>query len=207
MYYNSRREVLLQFIPEDSDCHLDVGCGEGGFLSALKELGIRELWGIEPHKKSADIAVSLGDINILNTTIEEALSKLPDVYFTSISFNDVLEHTIDPLTILKEAKSKLKPDGRIIVSLPNVRHITNLYNLLIRKDWRYTESGILDKTHLRFYTKKSMCKLVSDAGYNLTNIVGINRYESVVFRILNFITLGFFDDTKFLQYALTLEIE
>jgi methionine biosynthesis protein MetW len=86
--------------------------------------------------------------------------------FDVILFGDVLEHTRDPLSILKEARSLLKPDGQVIVSIPNVAHWRIRLGLVAGK-FEYTESGILDRTHLRFYTHRSATELLRAAGYRI----------------------------------------
>ena len=81
---------------------------------------------------------------------------LPDNNFDVVIFNDVLEHFENPWAVLENVKTKLNASGVVVASIPNVAYITNLVELILKKDWRYKpEGGILDKTHLRFFTKKS----------------------------------------------------
>jgi hypothetical protein len=80
----------------------------------------------------------------------------------------------DPDEFLQSIKIKLKSSGVVIGSIPNVRYLDNLFNLLIRKDWRYVDSGILDRTHLRFFTQKSLQQTFLSNGYAIEALEGIN---------------------------------
>ncbi|EKE07232.1 MAG: methyltransferase type 11 [uncultured bacterium] len=199
-YYTQTRPEMLKYIPDSAKKILDVGCGEGTFSKQLKEKNTREIWGIELDEKSAEIAkqkldkVFVGDVNSL-------MDKLPDNYFDVIIFNDILEHLIDPYQILNKIKTKLTPEAIIVSSLPNVRYLLNLVNLIFKKQWKYEDSGILDKTHLRFFTEKSIIDMFDSLNYELVKIEGINSIESWKFKVFNFLTFGFFSDTKHLQFA------
>lgn len=82
-----------------------------------------------------------------------------------------------------------------------MRYIHNLYELLVLKDWEYKDWGILDSTHFRFFTRKSMKRMFEDAGYTLLYQKGINETDSKKFKILNFLTFGLLNDTKYLQFV------
>lgn len=89
----------------------------------------------------------------------------------------------------------------VLASIPNVRHFYNLKALLNEKDWKYINSGILDSTHLRLFTKKSMKRMFEEAGYNITMQVGINKITSWKLKLFNILTFGFLNDTKYLQFV------
>ncbi|OGG41022.1 hypothetical protein A2118_02135 [Candidatus Kaiserbacteria bacterium GWA2_50_9] len=199
-YYAKARTEMLAFIPADAKKVLDVGCAEGVFSSLVKETFGAEVWGIELDTAAAACAqkhldtVLVGDITAL-------MEKLPDAYFDCIVCNDVLEHLVDPYTAVSALKGKLSAMGVLVFSLPNVRHLGNLKNLLIHRDWRYEDEGILDKTHLRFFTEKSIRRLFADAGYTLVTIRGLRPVRSWKFILLNLITLGSLSDARYLQFA------
>ncbi|MDD2656683.1 MAG: class I SAM-dependent methyltransferase [Patescibacteria group bacterium] len=199
-YYNQTRPEMLKYIPDSAKKILDVGCGEGTFSKQLKEKNTREIWGIELDEKSAEIArqkldkVFVGDVNSL-------IDKLPDNYFDVIIFNDILEHLVDPYQILNKIKTKLTPEAIVVSSLPNVRYLLNLVNLIFKKQWKYEDSGILDKTHLRFFTEKSIKDMFDSLHYELQTLEGINGIKSWKFKVFSFLTFGFFSDTKHLQFA------
>jgi 2-polyprenyl-3-methyl-5-hydroxy-6-metoxy-1,4-benzoquinol methylase len=203
-YYISERKEVAKFIDKNSGKILDVGCGVANFLNFFKKKGF-ETWGIEPVKDIANIAKNKAD-KILNETIESALPILPDNYFDYITFNDVLEHTKDPWIVLEKLKTKFNIGGKILASIPNVRFYTNLLNLFFKKDWKYEDVGILDKTHLRFFTKKSMVRLFTDSGYVVDKIIVINGPRKIHIRFIttlfNILTLGLFSDILYPQYLI-----
>ena len=124
---------------------------------------IKEVWGIEPVKKAGEVARGRLDKTLI-MTIEEAIPLLPDGKFDTIIFADVLEHLVDPEGVLINLKSKLAPGGEIFASIPNIRH-WYIFQQLLQGDWEYSEHGLLDKTHLRFFTKKSIVRMFKKCGY------------------------------------------
>lgn len=88
-------------------------------------------------------------------------------YFDYIICADILEHLSDPWVILNKIHKWLKDDGKIIVTLPNIRNYRILKDLVFLGKWEYKESGILDKTHLRFFTKSSFSKALSRADFEI----------------------------------------
>ncbi len=203
-YYTSDRKEVYNFIAGDHCKILDFGCGNGGFLYLLKKRNF-ETWGVEPIKEIADMASNKID-KIFNETAESSMPLLPNNYFDYITFNDVLEHMENPWNILKQSSVKLNKEGRILASIPNVRFYNNLLNIFLKKDWKYENAGILDKTHLRFFTKKSMFRLFIDSGYIIEKIVGINGprklYKVCTAFFFNIITLGFFSDIVYPQFLI-----
>ena len=165
----------------------------------IKEQIGAETWGAEMVPEIGEIAKIKVD-HILIGKIEEVIDSLPDSYFDCITFNDVLEHLLEPSAVLKLVKSKLSSNGIIIASIPNVRYISNLSELLLKKDWEYKDAGILDNTHFRFFTKKSMKRMFEHSGYKLLTQEGINGTNSLKFKFLNFFTIGFFSDAKYSQF-------
>lgn len=164
--YLERPEVVA-LVPV-ADRLLDVGCGRGGFGSALRRAGrVRDLWGIEPHPDAADEAKAHFDHVITGTYPDD----LPDgERFDVVVFNDVLEHMIDPGRALERTRQILTPDGRVLVSIPTIRYWPVLWDLVVRGRWTYTETGTLDRTHLRFFTRASAIALLETAGYQVERI-------------------------------------
>lgn len=199
-YYSQERPEMAALVPREIKTILDVGCGQGAFLKLVKERTGAETWGIEMEPEVAEVAKKYAD-KILTGKIENLTNSIPDTYFDCIIFNDVLEHLLDPTETLKMIRPKLSGNGIVIASIPNVRYFGNLYELLLKKDWEYKDSGILDTTHLRFFTKLSMKRMFEDAGYKLIRQEGIKKITSWRFRLLNLLTFGFLDDTKYLRFA------
>lgn len=173
-YYNNYRSEMNPFLPGSYETVLEIGCGEG--LYRQNCLPAAEYWGVEPHKESASKAMEK-IANVLNGTFEEVATKIPDSYFDLVICNDVIEHMIDPDVFL-EKKGKMKPGAMLVGSVPNVRFLPNLLELLVQKDWAYMDSGILDRTHLRFYTQKSLKRSLRNAGYSVELMCGINPLAS-----------------------------
>lgn len=199
-YYKNSRPEIIDFLPKNLSKILDIGCGQGHFLKLVKEKTGAETWGLEVVVSEANIAKNYLD-KILIGKVEDTLDFIPDAYFDCITLNDVLEHLIEPKDVLKLLNAKLTKNGIIIASIPNVRFIGNLKELLVKKDWEYKNEGILDSTHLRFFTKKSMVRIFEEAGYQIVKQVGINKINSWKLRTTNFITFGFLSDTKFGQFV------
>ncbi len=185
-YSTSFNPFVYAEIPRGSAC-LDVGCWTGNLGRELVNKKHCKVDGIDARKDVLIKAKGNGYNNtfLINLNAEDLdLDKLTKKY-NSIIFADVLEHLIDPETILSRLKKNLKPDGEIIISLPNVAFILNRLLLLCGR-WEYTEFGTLDKTHLRFYTIKSVVKMVEAAGYKTIKVKPYNQFG--VLRHLNFIT-------------------
>jgi len=93
----------------------------------------------------------------------------------------------------------------LVASIPNVRYYYNLLELIVGKDWRYRDAGVLDRTHLRFFTRKSLLECLANAGFEVEEFQGINRLKTRIlplkrlFRHLVFLLLG--DDVRYLQFA------
>ncbi len=202
-YYANARTEMLQFIPEKAQKILEVGCGEGKFSTILTEQG-KETWAIEPDKASADIAAKTLN-KVLYGTIDEKLSEIPDNSFDVIVMNDVIEHLTEPWDDIKKLKSKLKDDGVFISSIPNVRYAKNLFHVLFKRDWKYSDDRILDITHYRFFTKKSIRRLWEENGYSVQRMKGINRTKSFAYFpfavFLNIILFLSQLDVFYMQYA------
>jgi len=200
IYYINKREEMLQFIPEGSKKILEVGCGEGIFASAVKKKMNAEVWGVELSDDAAKKAEKVID-KVFHADFTTIINTLPQNNFDCIVFNDVLEHIPDPFTLLENIKVLLKENGCVVCSIPNVRYIGNLVELLLKKDWQYKDGGILDITHFRFFTKKSIERMFSNAGYELVRIEGINPTKSMKVKLLGWLSFGLFSDSKYMQFA------
>jgi len=200
-YHDSPRPEMLAFVPQQALRVLDVGCHTGAFGAAVKKKCGGEVWGIEPNAETAQVATQVLD-KVFNDIFTPAL-PLPDRYFDAIVFNDVLEHMVDPWSALKLAASKLRPDGCVLVSLPNLRHIDNLVHILRERDFNYEPAGIRDKTHLRFFTRKSLPRLFDGSGLVIEQIHGINEecFLSLPRRIAYFLFKSYLEDTRHIQFA------
>lgn len=142
---------------------LDIGCAGGYIGDYLVNKKNCEVCGIEPDLESYKIAKEKGYISILNKNIEDSLEseELENKKFDYIILADVLEHLVDPENVLFEVGDFLREDGKIIISLPNIAHYSIRFPMLFGQfDMR--ETGILDRTHLHFYTLESAKKLLEN---------------------------------------------
>lgn len=127
------------------------GFGYGGFIANFDHSV--EYWGVEPNSQAFEVS-SQKLFKVHHGIYDEVAEKLPDGYFDLVVCNDVIEHMIDHDEFLEKIKSKLTPNGYILMSIPNVRYLLNIKEVLIHQDWQYKDAGILDRTHLRFFYQK-----------------------------------------------------
>jgi SAM-dependent methyltransferase len=200
-YYQQSRPEMLRFLPSDPKRLLDIGCGEGLFGEAVKARHPAcETWGVEPTAEAAEKAAARND-RVLPSLLEDA-AELPTAYFDAVTMNDVLEHMVWPEQALAIAKRILKPDGKLILSLPNVQFLLNVLDLVLRNDWEYRDCGILDRTYFRFYTAKSARRLLEQSGFEVELIVGINPIQPKLrYRILFALAPRLFHWMPFFQFA------
>ena len=153
-YYQQPRYEVAALVPASARRVLDVGCAEGILGQHLLERGVAEVVGIEQVPAVAQRAgarltrVLCGDV--ASVELPEDLGR-----FDCIVFADVLEHLVDPVGVLRRFLPLLAEDGTIVASIPNVRHHAIL-NMLAEGHWSYQDSGIMDRTHLRFFTLREI---------------------------------------------------
>lgn len=199
-YYNNIRYEMLRYLPENPKTVIDIGCGDGSFAEIIKKQTGAEVWGIEYMPKEAQKAKKVLD-KVFSGACEDHLDKLPDNFFDVVYFNDVLEHLVDPYMVLDKIKTKLKPAGVVISSIPNVRYHNTFMKVLFKKDWEYRESGVMDKTHLRFFTGKSIRKMYEDLGYKVQVHEGINKSRSIKPYLFNIPVFFTHLDIRYPQFA------
>lgn len=202
-YYQHNRDEMLKYIPVKSQKILEVGCGNGAFGKLVKEKIKCEYWGIEPDSRFTEVAKQNLDF-FLNLTFDNEID-LPTNAFDLIVFNDVLEHVLYPEEIIQTCKKFLKNEGCILSSIPNIRHIPYLYRLFYLGEFEYELSGIMDRTHFRFFTFKSVKRMYERCGFKIILNEGINKFIPIKFKILvflaNLFTNGKFKDVKYQQIA------
>lgn len=199
-YYDNVREEMLKYLPENAKKILDIGCGNGAFASLVKQKNGAEVWGIELMEDEAKVAVDVLD-KVFVGNCEKHIGGLPENYFDVIYMNDVLEHLVDPYSVLEILKSKLAPNGVVISSIPNVRFFRTFSKVLFSKDWKYDEYGVMDKTHLRFFTGKSIKRMYEELGYSILTHEGINVTRSIKPILFNIPFLFTQMDIRNVQYA------
>src|ERR1019366_9587048 len=202
-YFEWSRKEMLPFVPANCRRVLDVGCGTGGFGASLKQTREIEVWGVEPVSSAAEKASAKLD-NVVCGPFDSQIN-LPVGNFDCVIFNDVLEHMVAPERSLRYAKSLLSPGGSIVASIPNIQYLPIVWRLLFHAQWEYTDAGVLDKTHLRFFTKSTIVTMFQSEGYSLQSICGINAYgcdpmpDRILrnsYKLINELFFGRFGDMK-----------
>lgn len=155
---------LLRFVDTKRKSALDVGCGEGAFATLLRSCGLDNIVGIEPDPVRAAIAAENAD-RVICSTVEDALDhELEGERFDLIVASDVIEHLVDPWTVVRRLVEHLEPKGQLLLSVPNVGHLDVVKQLVLRGDWRYEDDGLFDRTHLRWFGRQTVRSLLEGAG-------------------------------------------
>lgn len=168
-YFAQVNEDLISIIPhESSQSVLDVGCGDGSLGAALKERGwAGTVVGVEcaarPASRARARLDAVHEVDVERWAPPQRYRK----YFDCVVCGDVLEHLRDPWAALRMLGDLLSEDGVLAASIPNVRHVSVVIPLLVRGRWDYAERGVLDTTHTRFFTKRSMVALFTSCGYEI----------------------------------------
>lgn len=200
-YFSGQRADVAGLVPDGCARVLDVGCGFGGLGRSLLARGVGQVYGVELNP---DAAAELSDVYAEYWIGDVEDFSLPEgvEHFDCIVFADVLEHLRDPWTTLRRYQQWLKPGGVIVASIPNVRNLALLYNLVVRGRWRYEDHGLLDRTHLRFFTRTEINELFSTAGLQ-AEFVGINRENlSTMRRFVAAPILALIPDLSVCQYLI-----
>lgn len=153
-YYGDPRPDVQALVAVPGRRFLDVGCGGGGLAGALKAAGAAHVAGIEENPAAAARACEHVDSLIQGNVLDVGLPFTAGE-FDYLIFADVLEHLEDPSAAIRRCLPYLAPDGRVVVSVPNMRFYLVLVRLIFDR-WSYTDAGIRDRTHLRIFTRRSL---------------------------------------------------
>ena len=170
LYYFSVRDDLIRLIPPQAQRILEVGCAGGMTGKALREKGVEEIVGIEIDEVVAQQGRPYYDQLIVGD-VEKVRLPFEKEHFDCIIYGDVLEHLVNPWQVLKSHHLFLKKGGSIICSIPNIRHYRIIKKLILKGKWEYTDDGILDRSHLRFFTLDSIQKMLKEAGFEIKELL------------------------------------
>ena len=158
---------------------LDVGCGYGLLSRELKKTFPKlDFYGIEHSKEASRSSQKI--LKLLQYNIEDIAlikRKLKTQKFDVIIFSDVLEHLYDPVDIIKSYQSFLNQDGTIVVTVPNIANIFSRLALLFGY-FNYNETGVMDKTHIRFFNKQNLKQLAKESNLQIV----AQKYDSILVR-------------------------
>jgi methionine biosynthesis protein MetW len=155
---------------------LDVGCSEGYLAEQLPE---NSVWGIDGNSRALEHA-ALHCVDVAHADLNALEARVFSGRFDVVVFADVLEHLLDPVSVLRRFGEYLNPGGLAIVSVPNVAHARVRFDLL-RGRFDYADYGVLDRTHLHLYTFATAQRLMAEAGFRVLQTVGAsNRLGALV---------------------------
>ncbi len=199
-YFEYVRKEILPLLPENPDKVLEVGCGTGSTLEWLKaEKGCSWIGGVELVKGSAQKARTRLDV-VYEGNIELMELPIAPGSLDLILCLDVLEHLVDPWSVTRRLAALLKPEGVLIASIPNVCYRGVIIPLLFKNRWDYSSSGILDKTHLRFFTRKTAIILLEESGLKVDKALPTHMSKGSFTWLFNLLTFKVFEDFFAWQY-------
>ena len=147
----------------------EAGVSSGYFASVLVSAGLH----VDGHELDPVVAerarticdeVHVGDLESFDPAVLEH-------DYDVLLFGDTLEHLSDPVAVLRRLTTRLRPDGALVISVPNIANWTIRLSLLAGR-FRYTDRGILDRTHLRFFTRTTLVEMLGQAGFEVESVVG-----------------------------------
>ena len=202
-YHRNVRADIFPLVSAQGGTLVDIGGGIGNTAAALKRLGRADRVGVVDMMPPATDEAGLDFAFSGNLEEPAFLDKVvaEEGPFTTILCLDVLEHLVDPWSVVARLHRALAPGGVIVASLPNVRHYSALGPLLLRNRWRLKDSGILDRTHLRFFVRESAIELLTSSGLVLDEVCA-NASGGWRVRWLRRLSLGLFNSFSDQQYLI-----
>jgi SAM-dependent methyltransferase len=201
-YFDRVRAEILPLLPAGRvDRVLEVGCGGGDTLAYLRA-NDRCRWtcGVELFPAAAEAARGRVD-HVYEGNIEQIDLPIAPASLDVVLCLDVLEHLVDPWRTASRLARLLKPGGVLIASIPNVRHFRVVMPLLFRGRWDYAQLGLMDRTHLRFFTKHSATQLVRQAGLRV-DVVSTSGLDSFQKRAALMFSAGLLEPLLVFQYLI-----
>jgi 2-polyprenyl-3-methyl-5-hydroxy-6-metoxy-1,4-benzoquinol methylase len=178
-YYDTPRREILPWLPERVARLLDVGCGSGATTAAVKDARAVE-WagGIEFVSEVAERAEARFDRLWRGDAAQAPLeAEIPAGSLDLVLCLDVLEHMADPWAMVGRVSRLIRPGGRLILSVPNIRHWKFVWRLFARGDFAYRDAGLLDRTHLRFFVRATAVELATCGGLRLVAAVSAQAWR------------------------------
>jgi 2-polyprenyl-3-methyl-5-hydroxy-6-metoxy-1,4-benzoquinol methylase len=164
-YFTNERRDVVAMLERPLGRVLDVGCGAGAVGPGLRAAGAQRLTGIELVPEAAALARPQYD-EVVEGRVEDALDQLEGPFDTVLCL-DVLEHLVEPGAVLSALRGLTVPGGHLQVSVPNARHLSLVYDLVVRGTFGYADWGHRDRTHLRWFTRSDIAALVEGAGWDV----------------------------------------
>lgn len=183
-YFDLPNEEALSLIPEDVQRVLEVGCGSGTTLRTLKESRLKEgriceVVGVDIEAGAISRAKEYLDAAYLMNVEEDELTDYPPGYFDLLIMQYVLEHCVNPWATLRQWLALLRPGGYLIAGVPNIANYKFLKRLILKDEFTYEPAGIVDWTHLRYFTRTSFNELLTGAGLTICETLGLPKEAKV----------------------------
>src|SRR5712691_9603814 len=182
-YRDRANPDLLRLLPLDARLVVESGCGTGALGAEYARLNPAATYvGIERDEAAGRRArARLAQVEIADVEVVDlAAIGIERGTVDCLVYGDVLEHLLDPWQLVARHAEWLSPNGIVVACIPNVQHWTVLLNLLAG-EWRYGSEGLLDRTHLRWFTRESIIELFRSAGLTVAAIqrrmIPDNRFE------------------------------
>jgi 2-polyprenyl-3-methyl-5-hydroxy-6-metoxy-1,4-benzoquinol methylase len=179
-YFANERADVLGMLAPPAGRVLDVGCGAGATARILRDRGATSLTGIELVPEAAALARERFD-EVLVGTVESVLPALEGSFDAFVCL-DVLEHLADPEAVVAELRSRAAPGAQLLISVPNARHLSLVWDLVAHGTFGYTDWGHRDRTHLRWFTRRDIEALAERTGWHVveTRHAGLGRSRGLV---------------------------
>lgn len=179
-YFSLERDLFKNKITGINLHILDIGCGYGVLGAYFKNVQNCYVAGIEINSLAFTEAKKKLDF-VVNGNVENIKLPFSEEFFDIVIMGDVLEHLVNPISVLNKVNPLLKENAKIHISVPNIRNWKVLKKLLFNDLWEYQEWGILDETHLRFFTKSSLQNLLKKNNFKINNIHWVIQKKSKSF--------------------------
>lgn len=199
-YHSYIRSELIDMLPPFQGWKFcEVGCGAGATLEYLMTRGASYVAGVDIDEKSIQIASRRGLNLVLAADVEKAQLPFNEKEFDCIILADVLEHLYNPWATLRKLMSYLSDNGHVLISLPNIKHYSILLNLIFHDSWTYLDAGILDNSHIRFFTLQEIYKLLNSSGLRIVKI-DRNNSSGPKMRLMNRLLFNRLENFITVQY-------
>jgi len=181
-YFEDVKMDLIAHIPKNLRNILDIGCAAGTLGEQIINIKNPDSYvGIEVVPSVAKVA----EKRLTKVYVGQAeywIPKLEKASFDFVILADSLEHTVDPWAVLSGVNRILRPDGQILISIPNVRNLGVITELLVNGTWNYKDFGIMDQGHLRFFTRSTILRMLDEYGFSVKKIYSNPRNRWKKFR-------------------------
>ena len=190
-YFSLERQMFKNALQDVGLKILDIGCGTGVLGAFFKKNQNCYVAGVEINQSAYELALQNLD-TVVKGNFETLDLPFENNFFDIVIMGDVLEHLVDPVRSIHKILPLINNQGKILITVPNVRNWRVVKSLVFNDNWQYEDWGILDYTHMRFFTKKSLQSLLLKQNIEIINIERVIQKPSKSY-IFNKCTFGFFE--------------